>query len=69
MMTIEICFKDNAFTPVTITCYNYNHNSDHKMFFIYTVKDGPPTVMIPDNAVNYIRTVFETEDINKEETE
>lgn len=68
-MTIEICFKDHAFTPITMTCYSYNHNSDHKMFFIYMTKDGPPNVMIPDNAVNYIRTVFETEDVNKEETE
>lgn len=68
-MTIEICFRDHAFTPISMECDHYDHNGDHRLFIIYPTKDGPPNVMIPDNAVNYIRTVFGTEDVNKEEKE
>lgn len=75
-MTIEISFKDHAFTPVTIECDHYDHNGDHRMFLIYSIKDSTLAMMIPDNAVNYIRTVsideltsFGTEDVNKEEKE
>lgn len=68
-MFIEICFKDNAFTPTTIECDHYDHNDNHRLFLIYPIKNGPPGMMIPDNSVNYIRTVLGTDDINKEEKE
>lgn len=67
-MTIEICFKDRACAPTIIECDHYDHNGDHRMFLIYSIKDGTLGMMIPDNSVNYIRTVS-TEDMNKEEKE
>lgn len=63
-MKIEICFKDHAFTPITMECHHYEHSINHRMFLIYPINDSQLGAMIPDNAVNYIRTIFD-----KEETE